>query len=36
MNKDEERKSDIKRLKLLAKAIRFNHGKTGKLNVMVD
>jgi hypothetical protein len=36
MNKDEERKSDIKRMKLLAKAIRFNHNKTGKLNVMVD
>ena len=36
MNKDEERKSDIKRMKLLAKAIRFNHDKTGKLNVMVD
>ena len=36
MNKDEERKGDIKRLKLLAKAIRFNHDKSGSFKVMVD
>ena len=36
MTKEEERKSDIKRMKLLAKAIRFNHEKTEKLNVMVN
>ena len=38
MNKDEERKSDIKRLKLLAKSIRFNHdkGEGGSFNAIVN
>ena len=36
MTKEEERKNDIKRLKLLVKAISFNHDKSGKIDAIIN